>query len=617
LVRFRIKLTAVILSAVVTVSLINPPTVHASGFETYKMYGFDRVNVRDEYDSDEVYANFRAVNIGGLGHNVLLRGASPVDPALNRSTYADRLLRAYKVNAVINLSNTSSEIDSYRSYRYYHSDYYDSLLSQGKVLVAKIAANGYETEEYCRELTNRLAFMTKIPGPYYIHCKEGKDRSGIGCLLLECLMGADFNSIAEDYVRTFVDFTRIGYSVSPEQRSAIIDTNVRALMGVVTGLPNETDFDKVNLIQAAEAYLKRGGMSDADIVQLKKNLSVSYDDPVDVFDGNYYGPVFDAGYYMSHYPEAAEYAKNDPRKALRYFVIYGMYRGHSGNGKFDPKEYLKENPRLKEMYGSNNEMLYYHYIRHGQYGEGAVYDDPELYVTMMYHSFLSREPDAGGLANWSELLRQHLCSGAKAVYGFVYSQEYQSLNLDDREFIRQMYDIVFKRTPDNSGYNDWLEVLANGATRRKVLEGFLNSSEMKNLCSIMGVNPGEFNSEDYIDNNYGVASFVASLYRHGLKRQFKREELVTWTQILVDGSRSPSGVALAFLDGNEYRNLRQSDESFIRLLYLVLLGRVPSDAELKSRTQQLKAGATRAEVITDICASEEFRQICAKKHMRI
>lgn len=606
-----------ILSFFLVTSLTVTTVVNASGFETYTMYGFERVNVRDEYDSDEVYANFRAVNTGKLGHNVLLRGSSPVDPVLNRSTYADRLLKAYKVNVVINLSDTSAELESYRNYRYYHSDYYDSLMAQGKVLVSKIAATGYETDTYCKELTSRLMFMTKLPGPYYIHCREGKDRSGISCLILECLMGADFRSIAEDYVRTFVDYTRIGYTVSEEQKNAIVNTNVRALMGVVTGLPNETDFDKVNLVQAAENYLKRGGMSDAQVAQLKKNLSLSYDDPVDVFEGNYYGPVFDAKYYMSHYSEAAEYAKNDPKKALRYFVIYGMYRGHSGNGSFTPQDYLQQNPRLKEMYGSSNEMLYYHYIRHGQYGEGAVYDDPERYVTMMYHSFLSREPDAGGLENWSELLRLHTCTGAKAVYGFVYSPEYQSLHLDDREFIRQMYDIVFRRTPDTSGYNDWLEVLANGASRRKVLEGFLNSSEMKNLCALMGVVPGDFGSEDYIDQHYGTASFVASLYRNGLKRQFKREELETWTQIIVNGNRSPSGVALAFLDGKEYQNLKQSDEAFIKMLYNVLLGRNPSDSELKARIQRLKSGITRAGEITDICASEEFRQICVKKHIKI
>ena len=615
--RFNFRSFQAVLFFLVISSFIMPDRAWASGFETYTMYGFDRVNVRDEYDSDEVFANFRAVNTGRLGHNVLFRGSSPVDPSLNRSTYADRLLRAYKVNAVINLSDTQSDIDSYRTYRYYHSDYYESLLSQGKVLIAQIPANGYETDKYCRELTSRLAFMTRMPGPYYIHCKEGKDRSGISCIVLECLMGADFQSIAEDYVRTFVDFTRTGHSVSDEQKDTIIRTNVRALMGVVTGQPNETDFDKVDLVKAAEAYLKRGGMTEAEIDQLKKNLSVSYDDPVDVFEGNYYGAVFDYDYYVRNYAEAADYAKNDRRMVLRYFVIYGMYNGHSGNGRFSPADYLKKYPELEQMYGSNKEMLYYHYIRHGQYGEGPVFDDPELYVTMMYRSFLFRKPDPSGLENWSELLRIHSCSGAKAVYGFVYSTEYQLLRLEDSEFIKQMYEIVFRRSPDSSGFNDWLEVLANGASRKKVLEGFLNSSEMKNLCALMGVMPGDFNSEDYIDQNYGAASFVAGLYRFGLNRQFKRDELETWTRVIVTGSRSPSGVAIAFLYGKEYRNLKQSDEAFVKLLYYVLLGRLPSNAELNARIIQLKSGLSRAAEIAEICDSDEFRQFCAKKHMKV
>ena len=180
-----------------------------------------------------------------------------------------------------------------------------------------------------------------------------------------------------------------------------------------------------------------------------------------------------------------------------------------------------------------------------------------------------------------------------------------------------MYEIVFRRSPDSSGFNDWLEVLANGASRKKVLEGFLNSSEMKNLCALMGVMPGDFNSEDYIDQNYGAASYVAGLYRFGLNRQFKRDELETWTRVIVTGSRSPSGVAIAFLDGKEYRNLKQSDEAFVKLLYYVLLGRLPSNAELNARIIQLKSGLSRAAEIAEICDSDEFRQFCAKKHMKV
>ena len=47
-------------------------------------------------------------------------------------------------------------------------------------------------------------------GSYLIHCRWSQGRSGMVIMLLECLMGADYNYIYYDFTMTFKNFNMIG-----------------------------------------------------------------------------------------------------------------------------------------------------------------------------------------------------------------------------------------------------------------------------------------------------------------------------------------------------------------------------------------------------------------------
>ena len=47
--------------------------------------------------------------------------------------------------------------------------------------------------------------MTGQEGPCYIHCTEGKDRTGFVCLLLEALCGANYGELRDDYMTTYAN----------------------------------------------------------------------------------------------------------------------------------------------------------------------------------------------------------------------------------------------------------------------------------------------------------------------------------------------------------------------------------------------------------------------------
>lgn len=107
-----------------------------------------------------------------------------------------------------------------------------------------------------------------------------------------------------------------------------------------------------------------------------------------------------------------------------------------------------------------------------------VDDDYDGQAFRLYMAALDRTPDSSGLANWTNLLR----SGADlddVANGFVTSAEFQSRygDLDNSEYVTQLYQNVLNRTPDASGFSNWVAHLESGETREAVLIGFSESTE--------------------------------------------------------------------------------------------------------------------------------------------
>ncbi|MCI9367095.1 MAG: NTP transferase domain-containing protein, partial [Oscillospiraceae bacterium] len=68
-------------------------------------------NSREDYESDEVFANFRAVTVGDIGS--LYRSASPVNNENGRASFGNDLMEAAGVAAVLNLGDTDEEIEAF------------------------------------------------------------------------------------------------------------------------------------------------------------------------------------------------------------------------------------------------------------------------------------------------------------------------------------------------------------------------------------------------------------------------------------------------------------------------------------------------------------------------
>ena len=100
-------------------------------------------------------------------------------------------------------------------------------------------------------------------------------------------------------------------------------------------------------------------------------------------------------------------------------------------------------------------------------------------VFRIYQATLDREPDLGGLTNWTSAIAGGQ-SLEEVVSGFVSSPEFQTTygSTTNSEFVTLLYNNVLDRAPDAGGLAHWVGQLGSGAlSRAEVVLGFSQSPE--------------------------------------------------------------------------------------------------------------------------------------------
>lgn len=237
----------------------------------YMIHQLKRTNVRSDYATDSIFANFRSIATSGIKPAVLYRSSSPVNNELGRAAYADKLAKAVGIKTVLNLADSDEEIKGYITSDGFASNYYKSLYDAGKVKALNMGVD-IAGEDFGKKLAEGLRFLIKNDGPYLIHCTEGKDRAGFVSAVLESLMGAKLDEVVSDYMITYDNY--YGVKKGSEQYESIVNSNIiNSLATAVCGYEKGTDISKVDLAVAAEDYLKKCGMTADEIASLKTKLS--------------------------------------------------------------------------------------------------------------------------------------------------------------------------------------------------------------------------------------------------------------------------------------------------------------------------------------------------------
>ena len=110
----------------------------------------------------------------------------------------------------------------------------------------------------------------------------------------------------------------------------------------------------------------------------------------------------------------------------------------------------------------------------------------EAFASRLYTECLGRKYDKAGLKAWAAKLHSHEIGGGEAAKGFFFSNEFQKQNVSDKEFVARCYRTFLNREPDAAGQADWLKVLA-GTNRENVVNGFIGSDEYAKLCVSYGI----------------------------------------------------------------------------------------------------------------------------------
>ncbi|MBR2801424.1 MAG: tyrosine-protein phosphatase [Erysipelotrichaceae bacterium] len=227
-------------------------------------------DIREDYPSDEAFANFRNVEVGDLKPGIFYRSASPCDNQHKRAPYVDRLIEGAGVQFILNLADTDEKIQGYLAKEDFASPYFLSLYESGQVLPIALNMN-YGSEEFQQKLVNGLTAMAEQEGPYLIHCTEGKDRTGFVCMLLEALSGASYQEIVDDYMLTYDNYYEINIEKDPAKYDIILEKNLNDMIRVVVN-DEKKDITKTDLKASAEAFLLRIGMAEESLAMLEGRL---------------------------------------------------------------------------------------------------------------------------------------------------------------------------------------------------------------------------------------------------------------------------------------------------------------------------------------------------------
>ena len=243
---------------------------------------------RERYTSDTIFANFRAMNVGNLKADYVFRSASPCNNEHKRASYTDKLMEEANISFIMNLADTKEKIDKYISQDDFNSPYFLSLYNNNKLCmpnfdneetttlklfnseesVVPLAMNmNYTSKEFAQKIALGFKSILSSDGPILIHCLEGKDRTGFVCIVLEVLMEASYTEIVDDYMLTYDNY--YGIDKNDSRYEIIKKRNVDSMLKFIC---KDNDYKEGNISNYAKDYLIYGGMTEAEVKELKDKL---------------------------------------------------------------------------------------------------------------------------------------------------------------------------------------------------------------------------------------------------------------------------------------------------------------------------------------------------------
>ncbi len=238
------------------------------------------------------------------------------------------------------------------------------------------------------------------------------------------------------------------------------------------------------------------------------------------------------------------------------------------------------------------------------------------FVERCYTCCLGRASEPAGKAYWIHCL-EGAYTGCDVAKEFFFCDEFNSLRLSNEEYVTRLYKTFMDRTPEQAGFDFWVNCLRNGSSRLDVFYGFVNSPEWRDICAVYGIRSGGvvMPTNVSISASQQAIAFVGRLYATGLGRDPEAAGLKMWAEALDRGTATGTSVASNFFLGAEFTNQNVSNQEFLIRAYRIFMDRpidIDNDPGFLYWLGQLNSGRlSRADIVNTFAASDEFRNICA------
>ena len=136
-----------------------------------ELYALQYSKNRDDFADDASFANFRVVTVGRIGEGKLIRAASPINDENGRAYFANNLIKSAGVTTILNLADSTEDIEEFFNNNNVDTTYYRSLYETGYVLAIDLTGNFY-SDDFASSLAAGLTFLAINEPPYCIHCTE-------------------------------------------------------------------------------------------------------------------------------------------------------------------------------------------------------------------------------------------------------------------------------------------------------------------------------------------------------------------------------------------------------------------------------------------------------------